>query len=391
MSPQYLKPWLRMRNNMTDNEKIVDADVVKSTSVNESKEESKTVKTRQKKPNNRALWLSLLLVLAVSAGGIANVYKKLKIVENKLNATATAKVLPDENLTDIDKLIAKIGKIEKQTGEFAATQKILVSIPQSVNEEIRKLSMLEGKFSSLAKEVQAISNTAKAGLQNPALLNARPVIEDGIRAAEISLDLKQAALYFQDAAVILHNAPDPQNTLAEEKLTQLSKDLQAAYMPDTTQINKKINILIGQVNTLAFIGDKNLESKMGDAKTSADKGTKKFAANDLASSVWSDFKSLVKVSKDETEFVTVVANEARQAYRATLSLKLEQAKLLALRAEQIEYETSIQSSIKLAGKIFDKQNPLVIDFMESLAKLSQIQVASAVMTEKLSIAREIIK
>ncbi len=442
---------------MTDNEKIIDADVVDKTStakakpkstakakskpesaaktkskpesvaktksepesVAKAKSEPESVakakpepestanpkETRQKKTTNKALWIALLLVLAVSVGGIANLYKKVKVVEGKLGITTTGNIETKLNVAtqpqantasalskaDIDDLAKKLQILEKQTGEFAATQKILASIPQSVNQEIRKLSALEGKFSNLEKEVKTINDASKAKLDNPALLRAKPVIADGIRAAAISFDLKQAALLFQDAAIILHNMPDPQNTVTEEKLVQLSKDLNAAYTPDMVEIVSQIDTVINKVGKLAFVGDKNLESDIADAKQSTEKNTDKFAIKELASNVWTDFKSLVKISKDESQFVVVASNEARQAYRATILLKLEQAKLVALNSRQQEYDNLIQATSDTASKIFDKENPQVVSFIESLAVLSKIKVEPAKVDDKLAIAKEIIK
>jgi len=326
-------------------------------------------------------------------------YKKLALVEEhfanlKQNGSGSKhKVISRQDKELKNKVLA----LEQQTHDFGkdlekynAAQKILASLPQSVNQEIRKLSALESDFSNLKTEFNSVQEKLKAGAQNPGLLKARPVIEDGIRAAQIFTNLKQAALLFQEAAVILKNSNDPQNTVAEQKLIQISKELSQAYMPDVNQINSQFDKLVTKVESLAFLGDKSKSKDLPKPKMREDKSGKS-GINELAASIWSDVRSLVKISKDQSDYTAVTSNEARAALRAVLRLKLEQTRLMAQTANQQGFDKNLKLARQFTEKAFDNASQEVVDFLNMLDQVAGIKVVAQNVGSQLETAREILK
>jgi|GEM_PF-6175292 len=416
---------------MTENENVIDASTVgeSESAAQSTAAESKTATEDKKttcKTGNGAMWLAIILLIAVSIGGIVILYKRLDMVENRLFANLkTVEASNSPKVTDSEsdsRLVAKIVALENKDQDFSkkiekilATQKNFISIEQSANKESKrlndlktdfatfkenlatvpqsleleskKLNLLRDDFSSLEKKLKALQEEqAKAKAKNLGLLKARPVIKTGIRQAEILGNLKQAALLFQEAAVILRDAKDPRNALAEQKLVQISQNLQKAYIPDVMQINSIFDDLLPKVNQLTFLGGKIAAKKPKKASKADD-----LSASGVVNTIWSDVRSLVKISKDESEYKAVTSNEARQSYRAILRLKLEQARFMAHTSNQAEYENSINAARMLTEKFFDNTNSKVTNFTKSLEEAAKVKVTTEDVTDQLQIAREIIK
>lgn len=186
------------------------------------------------------------------------------------------------------------------------------------------------------------------------------------RRLQLEGDVRSALIALGEADARLKAQADPALLPVREAIASELQALRAMPEVDIEGLSLELASLAEHVATLPLPGDVPQQFKREAAQPE-----KKKVSNwrELPGAIWNDIKSLVSIRNTGVEAVPLRVPEQRYFLRQNLVLKLQSARLAALRQSEALYQASLAEALAWTGQYFHTEDAATQGFMEALSRL----------------------
>lgn len=276
----------------------------------------------------------------------------------------------------ISVIIALVYWVEKQQKELASHNRY--QIDQLNNSLTPMLDQLVSSNADLQQRVgdteahqqalsEAFSNMLKTRrhLRNDWLLaEADYLLRLANHRLLLARDIGSALAAMQTADERLHDMANPAVIPVRKLLAEDINQLKAVQAPDIAGLSARLSALAHSVDSLSLLAE-----YVNTANTSNEE-TKPAQVDDwkqLPEAIWGDMKKLLVIRERHGKVIPLLSPEQHFFLQQNLKLKLEQAQLALLNAEQTIYQQRLQTASTWVHDFFKPEDPA------SKAMLSEIE------------------
>ncbi|VAX08313.1 Uncharacterized protein EC-HemX [hydrothermal vent metagenome] len=182
----------------------------------------------------------------------------------------------------------------------------------------------------------------------------------------LAADTGSALAAMKTADERLHDMSDPAVIPVRNMLAEDINKLKAVPDPDIAGLSASLSALAHGVDGLPLL------SEYVNSKTDTEqkpKNTKVENWKQLPDAIWNDMKKLLVIRERHGRVVPLLSPEQHFFLRQNLKLKLEQARLALLNAEQAVYEERLLTASEWIKDFFKADDPATIAMQEQLQQL----------------------
>ncbi len=183
----------------------------------------------------------------------------------------------------------------------------------------------------------------------------------------LAADTGSALAAMQTADERLHDMSDPAVIPVRNMLAEDIAKLKAVSLPDIAGLSASLSALAHGVDGLPLL------SEYVNSKTDTEQKPKKTQVENwkqLPDAIWNDMKKLLVIRERHGRVIPLLSPEQHFFLLQNLKLKLEQARLALLNAEQAVYEERLQTASEWIKDFFKADDPATIAMQEQLQQLA---------------------
>lgn len=271
--------------------------------------------------------------------------------------------------------------IEKQQKELASLNRYQIEqLRSELNPALAQLktsnSELQQRLATQEKNQQALNNAfsnllkTRRHLRNDWLLaEADYLLRLASHRLLLARDVGSALTAMQTADERLRELSDPAVIPVRNILAEDINRLKAVHEPDIAGLSARLSALTHGVDSLPLLSAYN-----ASAPTNVDANKpEKVRVKDwkqLPEAIWSDIKKLLVIRERRGKVIPLLSPEQHFFLIQNLKLKLEQARLALLNAEQDVYQERLQTAADWIRDFFKQDDPATQAMLAQLKQLA---------------------
>ena len=266
-------------------------------------------------------------------------------------------------------------EVAKRLSEVEAANKanqMLVAQNQELVRELGgKLSLLESKYAETQNQrvaLESLYREMSSSREQTALAEVEQMLLIAGQQLQLSANVKAALIAMQQAESRLQR---PAFATLKKRIGQDIEKLRALPNVDVSDINLRLDSVIGAVNSLPLTQDTHIQPLKPVAEADQAMGIWERFWNE----VWRETRSLVRIENTERQEMPLLSPTQTFFLRENLKLRLLSARMALLTRDQVSFRRDLKISQEWLKRYFDVRSA---DSAQALGVLQKLAASSIV-------------
>lgn len=269
----------------------------------------------------------------------------------------------------------QLAALQLEAGSFNKESRQIADRNSELAQQMQtKLAVLESKFNDSQSQqlaLQAMYQELSRDSDETSLADVEQALELADQQLQLAGNVRAALISLQNIDQRLQSSHKPQWIAIRRAVTGDTETLKKAPFVDTVGISVKIDSLVNAVDKLPLV----VEKPQAPAPEVVSGKPQQSWLTRIASDIWADLKSLIRVRRLERQEPLLLSPEQSFFLRENLKLRLLDARMANLQRDGVTFKTDIRAANDYIERYFDIGSPATQRFMGGLRQLQQTEIA----------------
>lgn len=269
----------------------------------------------------------------------------------------------------------QLAALQLEAGSFNKESRQIADRNSELAQQMQtKLAVLESKFNDSQSQqlaLQAMYQELSRDSDETSLADVEQALELADQQLQLAGNVRAALISLQNIDQRLQNSHKPQWIAIRRAVTGDTETLKKAPFVDTVGISVKIDSLVNAVDKLPLV----VEKPQAPAPAAVSGKPQQGWLTRIASDIWGDLKSLIRVRRLERQEPLLLSPEQSFFLRENLKLRLLDARMANLQRDGVTFKTDIRAANDYIERYFDISSPATQRFIGGLRQLQQTEIA----------------
>lgn len=279
----------------------------------------------------------------------------------------------------------QLAALQLEAGSFNKESRQIADRNSELAQQMQtKLAVLESKFNDSQSQqlaLQAMYQELSRDSDETSLADVEQALELADQQLQLAGNVRAALISLQNIDQRLQNSHKPQWIAIRRAVTGDTETLKKAPFVDTVGISVKIDSLVNAVDKLPLV----VEKPQAPTLTAVSDKPQQGWLTRIASEIWTDLKSLIRVRRLERQEPLLLSPEQSFFLRENLKLRLLDARMANLQRDGVTFKTDLRAANDYIERYFDISSPATQRFTGGLRQLQQTEIAIQTPTLALSL------